>query len=85
MLRKTFKGGVHPDEGKEYAKDVPYQVYLPKGDLVFPLNQHIGKPAKPVVKKGDPVLAGQIIAERMKRRLPIRKGTCLQDGKRIPS
>ena len=63
MLRKTFKGGVHPDEGKEYAKDVPYQVYLPKGDLVFPLNQHIGKPAKPVVKKGDPVLAGQIIAE----------------------
>lgn len=63
MVRKTFQGGVHPNDAKEYAKDVPYQVYLPKGELIFPLNQHIGKPAKPVVKKGDEVLAGQVIAE----------------------
>ena len=39
------------------------ETYLPKGDLVFPINQHIGKPAKPIVSKGDTVLAGQIIAE----------------------
>jgi electron transport complex protein RnfC len=63
MKFKTFRGGVHPDECKSLAKDAPYQAYMPKGDLVFPLNQHIGKPAKPVVKKGDLVLAGQIIAE----------------------
>lgn len=63
MSGKTFHGGVHPNDCKEYSRDIPYRVYLPKGDLVFPLNQHIGKPAKPVVKKGDEVLAGQVIAE----------------------
>ncbi|MDD2957395.1 MAG: electron transport complex subunit RsxC [Lachnospiraceae bacterium] len=63
MSRKTFWGGVHPNDQKEFSRDVPYQVYLPKGEMVFPLNQHIGKPAKPVVQKGDAVLAGQLIAE----------------------
>lgn len=63
MLRKTFQGGVHPADGKEFARDASYRTYLPKGDLVFPLNQHIGKPAKPVVQKGDMVLAGQLLAE----------------------
>ena len=63
MLRKTFQGGVHPADGKEFARNVPYRPYLPKGDLVFPLNQHIGKPARPVVHKGDLVLAGQLLAE----------------------
>lgn len=63
MSNKTFHGGVHPYDGKEYARDIPYKNCLPKGELVFPLNQHIGKPAKAVVKKGDEVLAGQLIAE----------------------
>ena len=63
MLRKTFKGGVHPADGKEFARNVPCRAYLPKGDLVFPLNQHIGKPARPIVQKGDLVLAGQLLAE----------------------
>jgi electron transport complex protein RnfC len=63
MKLKTFKGGVHPDGHKELSKGQPVETYLPKGDLVFPINQHIGKPAKPVVAKGDEVLAGQIIAE----------------------
>ena len=63
MQIKTFKGGVHPEEYKDVSKALPVERYLPKGDLVFPINQHIGAPAKPVVKKGDPVLAGQLIAE----------------------
>ncbi|MDO5336617.1 MAG: electron transport complex subunit RsxC [Eubacteriales bacterium] len=63
MYRKTFHGGVHPKDQKEYSRNASYQSYLPKGDLIFQLNQHIGKPAKPVVKKGDLVLAGQVIAE----------------------
>ncbi len=60
---KTFKGGVHPEENKEMSLGKPVERYLPKGDLVFPLNQHIGKPAEPVVAVGDAVLAGQLIAE----------------------
>ena len=62
-MKRTFKGGIHPYEGKELTENKPVTEYLPKGDLVFPLSQHIGAPAKPVVKKGDPVLAGQLIAE----------------------
>jgi electron transport complex protein RnfC len=36
---------------------------LPKGDLVYPLSQHIGAPAVSIVSKGDRVLRGQKIAE----------------------
>ncbi len=59
----TFKGGIHPYDGKALSKDKPVRRLLPKGQLVYPLSQHIGAPAKPVVKKGDHVLAGQVIAE----------------------
>lgn len=59
----TFKGGVHPVEGKDLSKDKPITVLLPKGDLVYPLSQHIGAPAVPVVAVGDTVLKGQLIAE----------------------
>ncbi len=59
----TFKGGIHPYDGKALSKDKPIRRLLPKGLLVYPLSQHIGAPAKPVVKKGDHVLAGQVIAE----------------------
>lgn len=63
MGLSTFIGGVHPYEGKELSSDKPIQVIQPKGELVFPLSQHIGAPAKPLVAKGDTVLAGQKIAE----------------------
>lgn len=63
MGKLTFKGGIHPYEGKELSKDHPIEKYLPKGDLVYPLSQHIGAPSVPCVKKGDTVLAGQKIAD----------------------
>jgi electron transport complex protein RnfC len=63
MGKCTFKGGVHPYDGKELSKDVPIKELFPEGDMVFPLSQHIGAPAVPVVAKGDHVLAGQLIAE----------------------
>ncbi len=63
MARKTFRGGVHPEGHKELSRDASFEVYLPKGPMVYPLAQHIGRPSTPVVKKGDRVLAGQIIAE----------------------
>lgn len=63
MEIKTFHGGVHPAEHKELSKESPLTQLLPKGELVYMTNQHIGKPASPVVKKGDRVLAGHIIAE----------------------
>ena len=62
-MKHTFKGGIHPYEGKELTMDKEVIEYLPLGDMVYPLSQHIGAPAKPVVKKGDRVLVGQLIAE----------------------
>lgn len=63
MAKLTFEGGIHPYDGKDLSKDKPIRNVLPKGDLVYPLSQHIGAPANPIVKKGDRVLTGQKIAE----------------------
>ncbi len=63
MAKLTFPGGIHPYDGKDLSKDKPITEILPKGDLVYPLSQHIGAPATPIVQKGDRVLTGQKIAE----------------------
>lgn len=63
MSNLTFKGGVHPYDGKELSKDKPIKELIPEGDIVIPLSQHIGAPATPLVKKGDQVLVGQLIGE----------------------
>src|SRR3712207_90671 len=59
----TFKNGVHPPHGKHYSENKAIEEYLPKGDVVIPMSQHIGAPAEPIVKKGDRVLVGQKIGE----------------------
>ncbi len=64
-MAATFQqGGIHPFEGKDLSKDLPIKVVMPEGDLVYPMSQHIGAPAKPIVQKGDRVLVGQKIAEK---------------------
>ena len=63
MRLLTFSGGIHPDDGKRFSKDCEVKPVIPHGEMVYPLSQHIGAPAKPVVKKGDSVLKGQMIAE----------------------
>lgn len=63
MAKLTFVGGIHPFDGKSLTKKKRIKDILPTGDLVYPLSQHIGAPAKAVVKKGDHVLAGQVLAE----------------------
>ncbi len=63
MALGTFKGGVHPFEGKDLSKSKPITELVPTGLLVFPVSQHIGAPATPVVKPGDTVLKGQKIAD----------------------
>ena len=62
-MRNTFRGGVHPEERKELSREARLRLFNPKGEMVFPLQQHIGKPAKPLVQRGDEVLTGQKIAE----------------------
>lgn len=59
----TFKKGIHPNDRKHLSMNKAIQDLLPKGDLVFPMLQHIGAPCEPLVKKGDKVLVGQKIGE----------------------
>lgn len=59
----TYKGGVHPYDGKDLSMDKPIKDLLPKGELTFPLMQHLGKPATPIVSRGDYVLKGQKIGQ----------------------
>lgn len=63
MKLKTFRiGGVHPEENKLSSEAVTQVAKLPQ-QAIFPLSQHIGAPAKPVVKKGDKVKVGTLLAE----------------------
>lgn len=63
---RLFPGGIHPREGINGKKENKNQaiVDLPAPHrVIIPLQQHIGAPAKPLVKKGDHVLMGQMIGE----------------------
>lgn len=63
MKIKTFRiGGIHPEENK-LTHEVPTRVAELPAQAIFPLSQHIGAPAKPVVKVGDKVRVGTLLAE----------------------
>ncbi|MBP5387002.1 MAG: electron transport complex subunit RsxC [Prevotella sp.] len=63
MKLKTFSmGGVHPEENKLTSEVTTVSAALPE-QAVFPLSQHIGAPAKPIVARGDKVKVGTMIAE----------------------
>lgn len=63
MSKKSFKKGIHPYEGKELSKDCPIKGIDADSEMVYPVSQHIGAPATPVVNVGDRVLKGQMIAQ----------------------
>ncbi len=63
MAELTFQGGIHPYDGKDLTKKKKIREIEPGKICVYPLSQHIGAPAKPIVAKGDRVLRGQMIAE----------------------
>lgn len=63
MRLHTFRiGGVHPEENKLTAEIATVPAALPE-KAIFPLSQHIGAPAKPVVQRGDKVKVGTLLAE----------------------
>ena len=63
MKVRTFKiGGIHPEENKLSHESATQPAPLPK-QAIFPMSQHIGAPANPIVKRGDKVKVGTMIAE----------------------
>jgi len=63
LTARTFRHGIHPEGHKESTADLPIR-RMPFGDrFVLPLSQHAGAPAKPVVRPGERVARGQVVAE----------------------
>lgn len=59
----SFKGGIHPPENKGITENITFSNLSVPHLCYIPLQQHTGKPAKPVVQIGDSVLEGQLIGE----------------------
>lgn len=61
--KPLIRGGVHADERKIETSEqaISRNFPLPK-KLYIPLQQHVGKPAEPVIRVGDRVLKGQLLA-----------------------
>lgn len=60
---KTFKHGIHPKDYKEMTNKLAIERMPFMDEIVLPLTQHLGAPSKPIVKPGDKVYRGQLIAE----------------------
>ncbi|OPX89998.1 MAG: Electron transport complex protein RnfC [Pelotomaculum sp. PtaB.Bin104] len=60
---KSFHGGVHPNDSKKYTAAKPIETAPLPQRVIIPLRQHIGAPVSAIVKKGDEVKKGQLIAE----------------------
>ena len=63
LKKRTFPGGIHPGDFKEFSKDAPITPAPVPAEVVLPVSQHIGAPAQVTVSKGDTVRKGQLIAE----------------------
>ncbi len=63
MSALTFKGGIHPPDKKELAKDSPVRPANIPQRVVIPLSQHVGAPCKPLVSIGQEVKKGEVIGE----------------------
>ena len=67
----TFFGGIHPKDNKEYTCHKAVQDFPEPDLLVIPMQQHIGAPCKPLVKKGDTVTVGQKIGDNQGLCVPV--------------
>lgn len=63
MKTYKFHGGIHPHDCKDLAKNIALSTAAVPDELVVPLSQHLGAPAKLLIKIGDAVKRGQLIAE----------------------
>lgn len=62
-LFRRIKGGVHPPQNKHLTEDNPIVKISAPERVILPLQQHIGTPCKPRVKKGDQVKVGMVLGD----------------------
>jgi electron transport complex protein RnfC len=58
----SFRNGVHPPENKDLTSAMPSRRLPFPDEIILPLSQHIGRPAEALVKPGDRVERGDVIA-----------------------
>ncbi len=63
LARRSFPHGVHPPELKELTAGAAIRRMAFPAEVVLPLRQHAGAPARPVVREGDRVERGDLVAE----------------------
>lgn len=63
LATRTFRHGIHPEGHKETTADLAIRRMPFAERFVLPLSQHAGAPAKPVVRPGERVERGQVVAE----------------------
>ncbi len=63
LKRHTFKHGVHPPENKETTNGLPIRQFSFAPVIILPVSQHIGAPAIMVVREGEEVTRGQLLAK----------------------
>ena len=61
--RRSFAHGIHPPQAKDDTRDLPIKQFPFAPVMIVPLQQHIGKPAVAVVREGQEVERGELIAE----------------------
>jgi electron transport complex protein RnfC len=60
---KTFKHGIHPPEHKSDTNGQPIRQFPFAPMIILPMVQHIGAPSRIIVKEGQEVVRGQLIAQ----------------------
>jgi len=63
MALATFKGGIHPPDKKDIAKNRAIKEAKSPQRVVIPLSQHLGAPCKPIVSIGQEIKKGAVIGE----------------------
>ncbi len=59
----TFKHGVHPPEHKDDTNRLPIRQFSFSPMLILPMSQHLGAPSQPVVREGQEVFWGELLAK----------------------
>jgi len=61
-MKDSFKHGVHPPENKEETNKLPIRQFSFAPLIILPMQQHIGAPSKIIVREGQEVARGQVLA-----------------------
>ncbi|MCB0373769.1 MAG: electron transporter RnfC, partial [Muricauda sp.] len=63
LHKNTFKHGIHPPESKDETSGLPIRQFSFAPVIILPMAQHIGAPSEIMVREGQEVQRGQLLAK----------------------